>query len=134
MEHNHFLLNGHIRNTFKNTKKDFNKVSKFLINLVKKINMKLLSGPHVSYSEHEHNNGITAILSITTSHIAMHIWNDIEPHLIQFDIYTCSYLPIDIVLYELKNFFDFIDFKCLVLDRTKGFKIEYYNECNDQIK
>jgi S-adenosylmethionine/arginine decarboxylase-like enzyme len=38
----------------------------------------------------EGNRGLTAFAIIETSHIAMHIWDEVSPALCQLDVYTCS--------------------------------------------
>ena len=41
---------------------------------------------------------------IETSHIAMHVWDELDPALIQLDVYTCSSLDTDIVIQALQQF------------------------------
>ena len=36
------------------------------------------------------NRGVTAFAIIETSHIAMHIWDEPNPALVQLDVYTCA--------------------------------------------
>ena len=61
---------------------------------------------------------------IETSHIAFHVWDEEVPARIQFDLYTCSTLPIDIVLDECEKYFDLVDYQYVVLDRNDGFVIQ----------
>lgn len=70
--------------------------------LIDRINMKKLAGPLVKYCEVPGNRGLTAVVIIETSHIAMHIWDEVNPALVQLDVYTCSYLPIPEVLDHLQ--------------------------------
>jgi S-adenosylmethionine/arginine decarboxylase-like enzyme len=72
--------------------------------LVEKLGMKLLSGPHVSYVHVPGNRGITCVCIIETSHIAMHVWDEQSPALLQLDVYTCGSLDPKIVLDMLKEF------------------------------
>ena len=66
--------------------------------LVDKIGMKVMMGPFAKYLNVEGNRGLTAVAIIETSHIALHIWDEDKPSLVQLDVYTCGYLdPYDVV-------------------------------------
>jgi S-adenosylmethionine/arginine decarboxylase-like enzyme len=52
----------------------------------------------------EGNQGLTAVTIIETSHIAMHVWDEVDPALMQLDVYTCSTLNIDDVFEALGDF------------------------------
>jgi len=93
----------------------------WLKSLVEKINMKIIRGPFVSYVDAPGNRGTTAIVMIETSHIAFHVWDEKDPALVQFDLYTCSELNIEIVLKEVENFFKMKDYKYLLFDRENDF-------------
>ena len=58
--------------------------------LVKLIDMKIIKGPFASYVNNIGNRGITGFVMIETSHIAIHIWDEQEPALVQFDVYSCA--------------------------------------------
>ena len=48
-----------------------------------------------SYAQHK---SLTAVTIIETSHIAMHIWDEDDPAMMQLDVYTCGPLdPYDVV-------------------------------------
>ena len=57
---------------------------------IKEIGMKTMSGPHVKYSHVKGNKGLTGVAVIETSHIAAHFWDEVNPGLMQFDVYSCS--------------------------------------------
>lgn len=95
----------------------------WLKQLVDKINMKIIRGPFVSYVEAAGNRGTTAVVMIETSHIAFHVWDEKDPALVQFDLYTCSTLNTEIVLQELEKFFDMKDYQYLLFDREEGFTL-----------
>lgn len=61
-------------------------------------------GPYAIYSDMEGNQGLTAVTIIETSHIAMHVWDEIEPALMQLDVYTCSTLNIEDVFDAMAQF------------------------------
>lgn len=72
--------------------------------IIKDIKMVLLGKPHVYYvSTPKYNEGLTAIATIQTSHIAFHFWKNPDPKilrnpdsncLLEFDIYTCGRMSI----------------------------------------
>jgi S-adenosylmethionine/arginine decarboxylase-like enzyme len=68
------------------------KLAKWMTDLVKQIGMKKLLGPYVGYVDVEGNKGLTGVCIIETSHIAVHIWNEPSPQVMQLDVYSCSTL------------------------------------------
>ena len=71
---------------------------------IDKIGMKVLNGPHVTYLDVEGNRGFTGVCIIETSHVAMHVWDETDPALMQFDVYTCGALDIMKVFEALEVF------------------------------
>jgi len=66
-------------------------LKEWMVELVDKIGMKILAGPisaNIDYMPG--NNGPTCVVIIETSHFACHVWNDVDPALIQLDVYTCG--------------------------------------------
>ena len=58
----------------------------WMTNLINKIGMKLCMGPFAKYIDVPGNRGITCVAIIETSHIAMHVWDEVKPSLIQLEI------------------------------------------------
>lgn len=106
-----------------NPPKDMELAKKWLKTLVEDIDMKILQGPYVSYVDAPGNRGLTAVVMIETSHIAFHVWDEEDPALLQFDLYTCGCLDVDQVLQMLDSFFSFQEFEHLVYDRENTFKL-----------
>ena len=48
------------------------------------------NGPYVKYCPTPGNRGITGVAVIETSHIAIHVWDETDPAIMQFDVYSCS--------------------------------------------
>ena len=117
--HNHLLVNGYslIPPT------DEGKTIEWMKNLVESIDMKIIQGPFASYVTKEGNRGLTAIVMIETSHIAMHVWDEEDPAFVQFDLYTCSTLPVEKVLKDLEDTFGLHNYQSMVLERSSGFKV-----------
>jgi S-adenosylmethionine/arginine decarboxylase-like enzyme len=75
--------------------------------LVRDIGMTKLpveGNPICGYVDTPGNAGLTIAGIIETSHIAMHVWDELDPALIQLDVYTCSSLDTDIVIKALQQF------------------------------
>ena len=117
--HNQIILNGYIDNPFTSTDDAIN----WLKELVDKIGMNIVQGPYSSYVDVPENRGITAMVMIETSHIAFHIWDEENPALLQFDLYTCSTLDSDLVIEEINKQMNLISYEYMVLERAKGFNI-----------
>jgi S-adenosylmethionine/arginine decarboxylase-like enzyme len=117
--HNHILLNGHVSNP----PKDIEATKEWLRQLVKDIDMKLIQGPYASYVDAPGNRGLTATVMIETSHIALHVWDEDSPALIQFDLYTCSTLPVMKVIDSVNKFMGLLDYRYMVMERRDGFNV-----------
>jgi S-adenosylmethionine/arginine decarboxylase-like enzyme len=115
--HNHLLLNGYT----KTPPTDEAATIEWMRQLVEKIDMKVIQGPFASYVTKEGNRGLTCVVMIETSHIALHVWDEESPAFIQFDLYTCSTLPAKIVLDNLSENIGLYDGSYMVLERSSGF-------------
>ena len=69
---------------------DEEQLKSWMLDFIASINMKVFMGPYVKYCNMPGNRGITAVAIIETSHIAMHIWDEPKPALMQFDVYSCG--------------------------------------------
>ena len=118
IQHKHLLINA----TIKNPIREEAYAIYLLTKLVKKIDMKIIKGPFAKYVEAVGNRGMTATVIIETSHIAFHIWDEQDPAVIKFDLYTCGALDSATVLSMLEEQFGFISIEWMVLDRENGFK------------
>lgn len=117
--HNHLLLNAKV----KKPPKDVGKTIDWLKELVESIDMKIVQGPFASYVQKEGNRGITAAVMIETSHIAFHVWDEEDPALLQFDLYTCSTLPVPQVIKMVDKFMKIKSYKYVVYERADGFNV-----------
>ena len=123
IEHNHLLVNAKISKY----PTDVVKARDFLNYLVEQIDMKIVSGPHAAYVNKTGNRGMTASVMIETSHIAFHIWDELDPALLQFDLYTCSTLDHNLVIKLLDKFFGLISYEYQLFDRENGFELKESN-------
>ena len=100
LEHKHLIVRAELNNPPFHPEE----IKHWMNNLVEKIGMKVLMGPYAIYSDMTGNQGLTAVTIIETSHIAMHVWDEVDPGLMQLDVYTCSTLNIDDVFEAIEEF------------------------------
>jgi len=100
LEHKHLIVRAELANPPKCTVS----IQEWMKNLVNTIGMKILMGPYAVYSEMKDNRGLTAFTIIETSHIAMHVWDEVEPALMELDVYTCSTLNINDIFSAMDEF------------------------------
>ena len=78
--------------------------SELVRNLINEIGMKIMMGPFAQRSEMVGNAGLTVATIIETSHVVLHTWDEVDPALMQLDVYTCSHLDPTIVFNWLEQF------------------------------
>ena len=116
-KHKHLIVRADIGWSPK--EEDLNIVSDWIRSLIKKIQMKLLAGPYTTYVNELGNKGMTSVAIIETSHIALHIWDETNPGLMQLDVYSCAdFFPQD-VFDEVEKMFDTKKIEYKFLDREK---------------
>lgn len=115
IEHKHLIVRAEVRNP----PNDENWATVWVSDLISKIGMRALVGPFAKYLNVEGNRGLTVACIIETSHIAMHVWDEPDPALLQLDVYTCGVLDTDIIFRELEQF-DPVRIEYKYLDREHG--------------
>jgi S-adenosylmethionine/arginine decarboxylase-like enzyme len=115
--HNQLLINGYTNNAITSEAE----AVEWMQSLVDSINMKTIQGPYASYVTKDGNKGLTCVVMIETSHIALHVWDEPDPAEIQFDLYTCGELPVQDVINNLESSLGLFNYKYLVLEREVGF-------------
>jgi S-adenosylmethionine/arginine decarboxylase-like enzyme len=98
-KHKHLIIRAEVNHPITSEKK----IKQWLRNLVKKIDMKIIKGPYSGYVWKEGNRGITGVVMIETSHIAIHIWDEVSPALVQCDVYSCAEFSSNEVLAEFAS-------------------------------
>ena len=116
--HKHLLVRAEVKAPIVNK----NKAIKFLRTLIKAINMKAMYGPTASYCKMKGNRGVTAFAIIETSHIAMHIWDEVDPALVQLDVYSCADMDPNKVIEILNQELETVKIEYKFLDRDNDFK------------
>ena len=116
--HKHLLVRAEVKTPIVNK----NKAIKFLRKLIKAIDMKAMYGPTASYCKMKGNRGVTAFAIIETSHIAMHIWDEVDPALVQLDVYSCADMDPNKVIEILNQELETVKIEYKFLDRDNDFK------------
>ena len=117
LEHKHLIIRAEV----KSPPTDEVWLHNWLKQLVEKIGMKVCRGPITAYVDMPGNEGLTGVIVIETSHIAIHVWDAVDPALVQLDVYTCSTLDKDIIFKELEQWNPTkVEYK--YLDRELGLK------------
>jgi len=117
--HNQLLVNGYTNNAIKSEAA----AVEWMQSLVDSINMKTIQGPYASYVTKDGNRGLTCVVMIETSHIALHVWDEPFPAEIQFDLYTCGELPEEQILRKLEDELGLFDYSYMILEREKEFNV-----------
>ena len=116
-QHKHLIVRADIAKC--PTEEDLNKVSDWIRSLIKKIDMKLLAGPYTTYVNEKGNKGMTSVAIIETSHIALHIWDETNPGLMQLDVYSCANFNPQDVFDKVNEIFQTVKMEYKFLDREK---------------
>ena len=113
-QHKHLIIRAEVNRPLVTEKG----LKRWLRNLVKTIDMDIVKGPYAAYVDKEGNRGVTGIVMIETSHIAIHIWDENSPALVQCDVYSCADFTISEVLEEFRQM-EPIEIDYLFFDRSK---------------
>ena len=116
-KHKHLIIRAEVNRPLKGEKE----TKQWLRKLVKKIDMKIIKGPFAGYVTKEGNRGITGVVMIETSHIAIHVWDETLPALVQCDVYSCAEFSSNEVLAEFIDM-EVIKIDHLMLDRADEIK------------
>jgi len=121
---NKILVHKHliIRAEAKNPPIDETVLTEWFKKFIEKIGMKAMMGPYVKYSHMIGNRGITGAAIIETSHIVMHVWDEPDPALLQFDVYSCGEFDPETICNKIKKDFNTTKIEYKFLDREHDLK------------
>lgn len=115
IKHKHLIVRAEVLNPIN----DAEICKAWLTELVSILNMKILMGPISEYCPKCGNEGVTGVVVIETSHIAIHIWDGCDPAVLQLDVYTCGELDEELIFKHLVVMQP-IKVEWKYLDREKG--------------
>jgi len=113
LHHQHIVIRAYVNKPPMSTEV----IEAWLKDLIQAIDMKILSGPHAVYLDKAGNRGLTAVTIIETSHIAIHVWDEATPGLIQLDVYSCKEFNPETVFNKFSQF-EPVSMEWFMLDRT----------------
>ena len=116
--HLHLIVKG----TFKNPPQSEDLLNDWFQRLVEKVRMVVVAGPTSIYVNEPGNEGITGTVTLATSHSAIHVWDQLDPAMFQFDIYSCSCFSAEEVLSHLDEF-GLIEYEWIYIDRNEGLEL-----------
>jgi S-adenosylmethionine/arginine decarboxylase-like enzyme len=118
--HLHLLVKGYIKTPPKTEKL----LNIWFKQLVENVNMKVVAGPTSVYVNEPGNEGITGTVTLATSHASIHVWDNKNPAMFQFDIYSCSDFKPKDVLNHIDDWFGLTEAHWQFIDRNgNDFKI-----------
>jgi S-adenosylmethionine/arginine decarboxylase-like enzyme len=122
---NKLLVHKHliIRAEAKAPPTDEDQLKEWMLKFIESIDMKVFMGPYVKYCNMPGNRGITAVAIIETSHIAMHIWDEPQPALMQFDVYSCGDLNEKDICNKITKDFNIKKIEYKYLNRETGLHV-----------
>jgi S-adenosylmethionine/arginine decarboxylase-like enzyme len=116
--HKHLI----VRAEAKNPPMDETVLTEWFKKFIEEIGMKVMMGPYVKYSHMIGNRGITGAAIIETSHIVMHVWDEPDPALLQFDVYSCGEFDPETICNKIKKDFNTTKIEYKFLDREHDLK------------
>ena len=117
--HLHLLVKGHISSP----PTEVSIINEWFTRLVERVSMKVVAGPTSVYVSEEGNEGLTGTVTLATSHGSFHCWDNTNPPMFQFDLYSCSEFSVEEVINHL-NEFELISYTYMMIDRNSDeFKV-----------
>jgi S-adenosylmethionine/arginine decarboxylase-like enzyme len=116
IKHKHLI----IRAETKKTPQDPKWLHSWLVQVVSDIGMDICQGPITAYVDVPGNKGLTGVVIIETSHIAVHIWDEINPGLLQMDVYSCADFDPQQIFDKIEEAFEPVKLEYKFLDREKS--------------
>jgi S-adenosylmethionine/arginine decarboxylase-like enzyme len=112
--HLHLLVKGYLKSPPKNEKI----LNTFFKQLVTRVGMKVVAGPTSVYVSEPGNEGMTGTVTLATSHASIHVWDNENPAMFQFDLYSCSAFTAKEVLDEIDLWFGLESAHWVMFDRN----------------
>lgn len=117
LRHEHLLVRAKVKNPLV----DKTVAHTWLTSLIQKIGMNILAGPLVEDCTIPGNEGLSGVVILSTSHSVLHVWPKDEVPTVQFDLYSCSNIDLDVVFDHFKVM-EPLEIEYKFLDRDNHFK------------
>jgi S-adenosylmethionine/arginine decarboxylase-like enzyme len=116
--HQHFIAKCYITNP----PREESVLNQWFTDLVHKVGMNVVAGPTSVYVSDPGNEGLTGTVTLATSHSSIHIWDNYEIPMAQFDIYSCKCFDVDTVLNHFKEW-GLVSAEWIMIDRNEGLSV-----------
>ena len=116
--HIHVLIKGYV----KNPPRKEEHLNDWFRRLVERVRMVVVAGPTSVYVNEPGNEGLTGTVTLATSHASIHVWDNVEPAMFQFDLYSCSEFTPQEVIEHLEEF-DLVSCEYMFIDRNNEMKV-----------
>lgn len=120
LQHKHLIIRAETRRTPGRAAID--ELNAWVRELVDSIGMNLLMGPYATYCDQPGNRGLTLVAIIETSHVAIHIWDETDPGLLQMDVYSCAEFDPALIFAAIDAQFDAGRIEYKFLDREASLR------------
>lgn len=87
--------------------------------VVESVGMKVVAGPTTYFSSMEGNKGYTSIAVLDFSHIAIHCWDEDNPALLEFDLFSCKEFDVQTVVSLIHQEFNLLSYDKMEIDRDE---------------
>ena len=115
-EHKHLIVRAEIHHPPCNP----STMDDWMRQLVQDIRMKVLMGPFSVYSDMPGNQGLTSVIIIETSHIAVHALDEVFAALMEMDVDSCAEFDHQLIFDRLQSDFGLAKLKWKFIDREHG--------------
>lgn len=113
--HSHYIVRARISNP----PKEASVLNDWIKNVVEAVDMKVVSGPMAYYSHDIGNQGFTSVAILDFSHIAVHVWDEEDPALFEFDLFSCKTFDTAHVLNMIDSAFGLVSYTDMYVDRDE---------------
>jgi S-adenosylmethionine/arginine decarboxylase-like enzyme len=120
--HQHLLVKAWVNNAPTSEES----LNSWLRELVSCIDMKICIEPRSQYVDAPGNRGLTGQIGIETSHIAIHIWDEEKPGMLQMDVYSCKCFDTKTVIDKIAEW-NLTKYECMTIDRNEEFSIKEHS-------
>ena len=118
LHHQHVLIKAHVVNPPRSEEA----LNQWLRETVAAVRMQVCIEPRSFYVSIPGNEGLTGQIGLSTSHLAVHIWDEVQPAMVQLDLYSCAPFESWEVLDMLRKW-GLIDAELMMIDRNRGFVV-----------
>jgi len=105
-----------------NPPKEVESLNNWFKKLVDSVDMNVVAGPTSVYINTPGNEGLTGTVTLATSHSSIHIWDDINPAMAQFDLYSCKFFTLESVMDNFREW-GILEYEWVMIDRNTDISI-----------